>query len=386
MDSQERWPPVPESSFPLRSSVMAVRARRVIGGLRRRPRSRLAATAVAVALVTLSCWTGVSYAALTVVPLPTVQVHTQALRFHGRRSLLVTSILVGNIEGMRIDVSCGRCRRIRATIHETRPTAASKHFVGVDWIVIIGRDILLEVSHFAEIGRYLLLGASGHNTLVYKTTGCLAVASHQRINCPPAALEVPRESNVAGGNPAAKLVSETPVQEEVKKKAEEAAVKKKAEEAVAKKAEEAVDKKKTEEAAAKQAEANRKAEEAKAKQAEEEAKQAEAKRIAEEAARKKTEEEAKTWAETPGSVVHTWTDYADAGGSEGPEIPSNETIQVRCRIQGFAVADGDTWWYLIASSPWNDNYYGSADAFYNNGRTSGSLTGTPFVDPNVREC
>jgi hypothetical protein len=93
-----------------------------------------------------------------------------------------------------------------------------------------------------------------------------------------------------------------------------------------------------------------------------------------------------TYPETTGSVVHTWTDYANAGGTEGPEIPSNDTVQIACKITGFAVADGNTWWYRIASSPWNSTYYGSADAFYNNGATSGSLKGTPFVDPNVPAC
>jgi hypothetical protein len=93
-----------------------------------------------------------------------------------------------------------------------------------------------------------------------------------------------------------------------------------------------------------------------------------------------------TYSETPGSVVHTWTDYADAGGSEGPEMPSNDTVQIACKINGFTVADGNDWWYRIASAPWSSNYYGSADAFYNNGATSGSLLGTPFVDPNVPNC
>jgi hypothetical protein len=93
-----------------------------------------------------------------------------------------------------------------------------------------------------------------------------------------------------------------------------------------------------------------------------------------------------TYSETTGSVVHTWTNYTNAGGSEGPEIPSNDTLQIACKIPGFAVADGNTWWYRIASAPWNSAYYGSADAFYNNGATSGSLKGTPFVDPNVPSC
>lgn len=61
-------------------------------------------------------------------------------------------------------------------------------------------------------------------------------------------------------------------------------------------------------------------------------------------------------------------------------------MQVTCRVQGFKVADGNTWWYQIASSPWHNTYYASAGAFYNNGATSGPLQGTPFVDPNAPLC
>jgi hypothetical protein len=95
---------------------------------------------------------------------------------------------------------------------------------------------------------------------------------------------------------------------------------------------------------------------------------------------------APTFSETPGSVVHTWSDYGDAGGVEGPELPANATVQIACKVSGFAVADGDTWWYRIAAAPWNGEFYGSADAFYNNGETAGSLRGTPFVDANVPNC
>jgi hypothetical protein len=93
-----------------------------------------------------------------------------------------------------------------------------------------------------------------------------------------------------------------------------------------------------------------------------------------------------TYAETTGGVTHTWTDYSDAGGTEGPTISSNATVQIACKVTGFKVADGNTWWYRIASSPWNNAYYASADAFYNNGQTSGSLSGTPFVDTKVPDC
>lgn len=93
-----------------------------------------------------------------------------------------------------------------------------------------------------------------------------------------------------------------------------------------------------------------------------------------------------TYAETVGGVSHTWTNYTNAGGTDGPSIPAYATVQIACKLQGFRVADGNTWWYRIASSPWNNDFYVSADAFYNNGQTSGSLHGTPFVDPNVRDC
>jgi hypothetical protein len=90
--------------------------------------------------------------------------------------------------------------------------------------------------------------------------------------------------------------------------------------------------------------------------------------------------------ETTGSVAHTWTDYSDGGGTEGPSIDANQSVQIACRVTGCTVADGNQWWYEIASSPWNSSYYVSADAFYNNGTSSGSLVGTPFVDPNVPVC
>jgi hypothetical protein len=93
-----------------------------------------------------------------------------------------------------------------------------------------------------------------------------------------------------------------------------------------------------------------------------------------------------TYSETTGGVTHTWTNYTNAGGTEGPSIASNQTVQIACKVQGFKVADGNTWWYQIASSPWSSQFYASADAFYNNGQTSGSLVGTPFVDNNVRNC
>ena len=93
-----------------------------------------------------------------------------------------------------------------------------------------------------------------------------------------------------------------------------------------------------------------------------------------------------TYTETVGGPTHTWSNYSDAGGNEGAVIPSGTSVQVECVTQGFKVADGNTNWYLIASSPWDSAYWASSDAFYNNGATSGSLDGTPFVDTAVPAC
>lgn len=93
-----------------------------------------------------------------------------------------------------------------------------------------------------------------------------------------------------------------------------------------------------------------------------------------------------TYPETVGGLTHTWTNYTNAGGIDGAIISAYATVQVSCRIQGFVVQDGDAWWYRIASNPWSNSFYASADAFYNNGAISGSLIGTPFVDTSVPVC
>jgi RHS repeat-associated protein len=90
--------------------------------------------------------------------------------------------------------------------------------------------------------------------------------------------------------------------------------------------------------------------------------------------------------ETVGGNANTWTNYTNAGGTQGPTIPAGTTVSITCKVTGFQVADGNTWWYQVGSGPWSNSFYVSADAFYNNGQTSGSLRGTPFVDYNVPDC
>jgi hypothetical protein len=61
-------------------------------------------------------------------------------------------------------------------------------------------------------------------------------------------------------------------------------------------------------------------------------------------------------------------------------------VLIACRLKGFKVPDGNVWWYLLASKPWSHRFYATADTFYNNGHTSGSLRGSAFVDPKVSHC
>ena len=61
------------------------------------------------------------------------------------------------------------------------------------------------------------------------------------------------------------------------------------------------------------------------------------------------------------------------------------TVQISCRLTGYMVPDGNTWWYRIAQSPWNNQFYASADNFYNNGQTQGPPNSI-FVDLNVPLC
>jgi surface antigen len=93
-----------------------------------------------------------------------------------------------------------------------------------------------------------------------------------------------------------------------------------------------------------------------------------------------------TFSETTGGIANTWSNYTTATEGQGPSLLSGMTVQVSCAVTGFKVSDGNTWWYRIASSPWSNAFYATADAFYNNGQTSGSLIGTPFVDPAVHAC
>jgi hypothetical protein len=90
--------------------------------------------------------------------------------------------------------------------------------------------------------------------------------------------------------------------------------------------------------------------------------------------------------ETTGGVTHTWSEYASGGGTAGPDIQNGVTVFVSCRTMGLKLANGNAWWYRIASPDWNNGFYASADAFYNREQTTGPLRDSPFVDESVPIC
>lgn len=83
------------------------------------------------------------------------------------------------------------------------------------------------------------------------------------------------------------------------------------------------------------------------------------------------------------TVGHVFISYAR---KDADHVDALQGMLEAVNMPGFQVSDGNTRWYQIASSPWDGNFYASADAFYNDGRTSGSLAGTPFYDPPVPVC
>jgi len=84
--------------------------------------------------------------------------------------------------------------------------------------------------------------------------------------------------------------------------------------------------------------------------------------------------------------VRTWQDYRIAGGEAGPIIEADTPVMVTCRVRGYKVESGNEWWYLIASSPWEKQYFATADGFWNRSKTTGNFRSTPLVDRRVPEC
>lgn len=93
-----------------------------------------------------------------------------------------------------------------------------------------------------------------------------------------------------------------------------------------------------------------------------------------------------TWTETTFSQSKTFADYVNAGDPLGAPLKPQQAVRVSCRVEGFAVADGDRWWYRLAQSPWNNRYYASTDNFYNTPTPTGNPINGVVFDKRVRVC
>jgi hypothetical protein len=93
-----------------------------------------------------------------------------------------------------------------------------------------------------------------------------------------------------------------------------------------------------------------------------------------------------TYSEQEGHYgVNTFTDYHNASG-EGTPIASAAWVQVTCKVYDPTIAsvNPDGYWYQIASSPWDNQYYAPANTFMNGDPWNGPYTHN--TDWNVPDC
>ena len=92
-----------------------------------------------------------------------------------------------------------------------------------------------------------------------------------------------------------------------------------------------------------------------------------------------------TWPEQEGHHgVNTFTDYHNASG-EGTPIAPAAWVDVSCKVYDPTIAsvNPDGYWYRIASSPWDDQYYAPANTFMNGDPWNGPFThNTDFAVPD----
>lgn len=83
--------------------------------------------------------------------------------------------------------------------------------------------------------------------------------------------------------------------------------------------------------------------------------------------------------------VNTFTNYHNASGM-GPRIDPAAYVQVSCKVYDpyIASVNPDGYWYRIASSPWNDQYYSPANTFMNGDPWGGPYTHN--TDFSVPDC
>ncbi|HEX8157814.1 MAG TPA: hypothetical protein VF526_10560 [Solirubrobacteraceae bacterium] len=172
---------------------------RVLSGAHRVRRLGPCAAVLTIALI--AAW-AVADAQAAVVPLPRIKATTKEIRSGGGPAIVVRTLLVRRIHG-KLTVRCNRCRRMVGRIGISRPSATSRRFTGVNWILRGGRAVKVTVVRRGRIGRYLLLTAQrrdGRLGLAYKESGCLN-AYRNRVVCPRGTPPV-QPDQVVQSNPA----------------------------------------------------------------------------------------------------------------------------------------------------------------------------------------
>ncbi len=164
----------------------------------------------AVLCVVLACALCISAAATAgaeeaTAPIPKIHDVTSLVRFDGRRDLLVKSLEIYGIPGLKLQVSCGRCKRFRGKIHQSHPSPGATLFQGVNWILQPGLVVSVAVFRAGQVGRYLRLGAltGSHPSLVFEASGCLASllrvrSCPQGTSLPSIGAPVPQAPSVSG--------------------------------------------------------------------------------------------------------------------------------------------------------------------------------------------
>jgi hypothetical protein len=83
--------------------------------------------------------------------------------------------------------------------------------------------------------------------------------------------------------------------------------------------------------------------------------------------------------------VNTFTDPHNASGM-GPRVEAAQSVDVSCKLYDPSIqsANPGGYWYRIASSPWNDQYYAPANTFMNADPWDGPYTHD--TDLSVPDC
>jgi hypothetical protein len=104
---------------------------------------------------------------------------------HGRRAIVVRTLVIDGVRGSRLYVSCNGCRRLPGKIVKQRPTKDRVRYRHVNWIIPAGHGILVRLERRGALGRFQRLGLrrSDGGALVFKASGCVG-PRHKPTPCP----------------------------------------------------------------------------------------------------------------------------------------------------------------------------------------------------------